>query len=99
MIDYSYTRQAAIDRINSQPDPLVADLVALLDGLNKLADALAKDAKGWQTRAKVAEEKLRQAVNVCRLIVQAEENNKTGYSSDLTPDMILAARSAIEGIL
>lgn len=62
MIDWTYTRQAAMDRINSQPDPLIADLVALLDGLNKLADVLAKEAKGWQTRAKIAEEKLRNAM-------------------------------------
>jgi hypothetical protein len=32
-IDWSYTRRAAIDRINSQPDPLVTDLVAIIDGL------------------------------------------------------------------
>lgn len=34
-IDWQYTRQAAIDRINSQPDPLVADLVAIIDGMVK----------------------------------------------------------------
>lgn len=35
-IDWPYTRQCAIDRINSQPDPLVADLVAIIDGLVKI---------------------------------------------------------------
>jgi len=69
-IDWRYTRQAAIDRINSQPDPLVADLVAIIDGLME-------------------------SVKVCERIVQADKDNTTGYSTDITPDMILAAQSAI----
>lgn len=39
---YSYTRQCAIDRINSQPDPLLADLVAIIDGMMNQTQAIKK---------------------------------------------------------
>jgi hypothetical protein len=37
------------------------------------------------------------SIDVCRLILRADKENKTGYPTTITPDMILASRSVVKG--